>query len=358
MVLFRYMDKQIVIAIQSSTFIRAIIIGALAYALWSLKELALLVLAAVVIASAIEPGVVFFVRNRIPRVLAVLGMYLAVFGSLFAIVYFFLPPILADAQGFFSLIPQYLGALDLPGPLSDITAFVPEAEQGHEAEAILNSILNFRAAFGDSSEGAVKLVAAFFGGIASFLLVIILSFYFAMRETGVEDFLRLVTPARREEYVVGLWLRARTKIGQWMQGQILSSLVLGILAYLGLLILGVPYALLLALITAAMEIVPIFGSLLAAVPAIIIAFSAGGMPLALIVTGLYVILNLFESHLINPLVVNKVVGIPPLLVILALIVGAQLAGFLGVLLAIPLAAALREFLNDYDRGKREAVEIA
>lgn len=345
------------ISIQSSTFVRAIIIGALAYAVWTLRELVLLVLTAIVIASAIEPGVLFFVRHRIPRVIAVLGMYLAVFGSLFAILFYFLPPILSDIQGILSLIPEYLGTLNLPGELNDISQLVPAA-QGTGAESILNSILTFRDAFTGSGEGAFKLMAAFFGGFISFILVVVLSFYFAMQDTGVEDFLRLITPAKREEYVVSLWLRARTKIGQWMQGQLLSSVIGGVLAYLGLLILGVPYALLLAVFTAVMMLVPIFGSFLSAIPAITVAFSTGGMALALIVVGLYVIINQFESHLIHPLVVNKVVGIPPLLVILALIIGFELAGFLGVLIAIPVAAALREFLNDYDRGKREAVEIA
>lgn len=347
-----------VISIQSGTFIRAIIIGALAYAVWTLRELVLLVLTAIVIASAIEPGVLFFVRHRIPRVLSVLGMYLAVFGSLFGIMYFFLPPVLSDIQGLLSLVPQYLGTLNLPGPFNDISQLVPAAESSNGAESILNSILTFRSAFAGSSEGAFKLMTAVFGGIFSFILVIVLSFYFAMQDTGVGDFLRLITPANREEYVVGLWLRARTKIGQWMQGQLLSSVIGGVLAYLGLLILGIPYALLLAVFTAAMMLVPIFGSFLSAIPAITVAFSAGGMTLALIVAGLYVIINQFESHLIHPLVVNKVVGIPPLLVILALITGFELAGFLGVLIAIPVAAALREFLNDYDRGKREAVELA
>ncbi|MEA2701747.1 MAG: hypothetical protein QOE22_456 [Candidatus Parcubacteria bacterium] len=347
-----------VISIQSSTFIRAIIIGALAYAVWTLRELALLVLTAIVIASAIEPGVLFFVRHRIPRVLAVLGMYVAVFGSLFGIVYFFLPPILSDIQGIFSLIPQYLGSLNLPGPFGDLSQLVPAAQSSTGAESIFNSILTFRSAFTGSSEGAFKLMAAFFGGIVSFILLVVLSFYFAMRDTGVEDFLRLITPANREEYVVGLWLRAQKKIGQWMQGQLLSSVIGGVIAYLGLLILGIPYSFLLAVFTAAMMLVPIFGSFLSALPAIAVAFSTGGTTLALIVAGLYVIINQFESHLIHPLVVNKVVGIPPLLVILALITGYELAGFLGVLIAIPVAAALREFLNDYDRGKREAVELA
>jgi predicted PurR-regulated permease PerM len=352
------MEKPRAISVQTGTFVRLIVVLALTYALWTLRELALLVLTAIVIASAIEPGVLFFRRHRIPRVLAVLGMYVAVFGSLFAVVYFFLAPVLSDIQGLLSVIPQYLGTLNLPGTFTDLSQLVPDAQGSSGAQSILNSVFTFQSAFAGSSEGAFKLMTAIFGGIFSFVLVVVLSFYFAMQETGVEEFLRLVTPQEHEEYVVSLWLRAQKKIGQWMQGQLLSSLIGGVIAYLGLLILGVPYALLLALFTAAMMLVPVFGSFLSAIPAIVVAFSAGGATFALIVAGLYVIINQFESHLIHPLVVNKVVGIPPLLVILALIIGFELAGFLGVLVAIPIAAALREFLNDYDRGKREAVELA
>jgi predicted PurR-regulated permease PerM len=137
-----------------------------------------------------------------------------------------------------------------------------------------------------------------------------------------------------------------------MQGQLLLSLISGTITYLGLLILGVPYALLLAVIAAVMNLVPVFGSLIAGVFATIVAFGSGGLTLALIVAGLFVIINQFEGNLLYPLVVNKVVGIPPLLVILALLVGGSLAGFLGVVLSIPLAAAFREFLTDVERTKR------
>ncbi len=343
------------ISISTGTFIRAIVVAAVAYAVWMLRGLVLLVLTAIVIASAIEPGVGYLVRHRIPRVLAVLLMYVAVFGSLFAILYFFIPPILADAQGLLSQIPEYLNSLNLS--LDALPALGSHSAITNEAQSVVTTLLNFRTIFTGSSEGAFRLLSAIFGGLFSFGLVVVLSFYFAMQETGVEDFLRLISPEPQEEYVVGLWLRAKSKIGLWMQGQVLSSLIGGVLSYLGLLILGVPYALLLAIFTAIMMLIPIFGSFLSAVPPIVLAYSTAGLPLALITAGFYIIINQFESHIIHPLVVNKVVGIPPLLVILALIVGGELAGFLGVLLAIPLAAALREFLNDFDKGKRAAQQI-
>ena len=137
-----------------------------------------------------------------------------------------------------------------------------------------------------------------------------------------------------------------------MQGQLLLSLISGTITYLGLLILGVPYALLLAVLAAVMNLVPVFGSLIAGVFATIVALGSGGFTLALMVAGLFVIINQIEGNLLYPLVVNKVVGIPPLLVILALLVGGSLAGFLGVVLSIPLAAAFREFLSDLEKNKR------
>lgn len=137
-----------------------------------------------------------------------------------------------------------------------------------------------------------------------------------------------------------------------MQGQLLLSLLAGVLVYLGLTILGVPYALVLAIFTAFMEMIPVFGSFISAVPAIGIAFVTGGMPLALIVGGLFIVVNQFQSNLVYPLVVKKVVGVPPLLVILALIAGGQLAGFLGVLLSVPIAAAISELVADIDKSKK------
>lgn len=344
------------ISITTGTFIRLIVIAAAAYALWILKDLALLVITAVVIASALEPGIAFFMRYRLPRILSVLVMYLAVFGTLFSVIYFMLPPILSDTQNFLSSVPQYLATVDLPDELSGVTKtpfFSPET--GGTATSILETLFTYRSAVAQGSEGAIQFVSAFFGGVFALVLVIVLSFYFAIQETGVEQFLRFVTPQKHEEYVVGLWGRAKKKIGLWMQGQLILSLIVGVIVYLGLVLLGIPYALLLAAIAALFDLIPIFGSLIAGIVGVVVAFSVGGWPLAVMVAGLYFIVNQLEAHLIYPLVVNKVVGIPPLLVILALIAGGALAGFLGVLLAVPLAAALREFLDDVDRGKRARV---
>ncbi|MBI3075253.1 MAG: AI-2E family transporter, partial [Parcubacteria group bacterium] len=99
-------------------------------------------------------------------------------------------------------------------------------------------------------------------------------------------------------------------------------------------------------------IIPLFGPKIAAVPAVLIGFLES-VPLGFMVLGLYVIIDQFESHLIYPLVVRKVIGISPIIVILALIIGGELAGFLGIILAIPVATTLLEMLSDFEKGKGE-----
>lgn len=346
------MDKEMSVNIKPSTIIAALLISVGAYVLWLLRDLLLLLLTAIVIASAIEPEIGFFIRHSIPRFFAAILVYVLVFGGIFSLIYFFFPPIIADAAGFLSAMPQYLATINASGSFSNITSATNLIGGSHDLQSFVQTLFSLQSVFTDMSGGAIQLLVAFFGGIFSFVLVIVLSFYFALQDTGVDDFLRLVMPAAYEEYSVDLWKRAQKKIGLWMQGQILLSVLVAVIVYLGLLIIGIPYALLLAVFTALAEIIPIFGSLMAGAIAVIIAYSSGGVALGAIVLGLYVVVNQFESNLIYPLIVKKVVGVPPLLVIVALIAGYTLAGFLGVLLSVPVAAVILELIMDFDKRKR------
>ena len=208
------------------------------------------------------------------------------------------------------------------------------------------------------SGNTVKFLFALFGGVFSFILIIVLSFYLAVQRDGIANFLRLVTPLRYEPYILDLWRRSQVKIGLWMQGQLLLIVLISVLVYLGLTILGVPYALLLAFGAGLLELIPLFGPILAAVPAVVLAFINGisfmdpGVGSAVAIVLFYILIQQFENHLIYPLVVSKVVGVPPILVIIALVVGWRLAGFLGIILAVPMSAILVELVRDFERGKK------
>jgi predicted PurR-regulated permease PerM len=346
------MGKEVHVSITSGTVFAVLFIVSGAYLFWLLRDLVLLVLTAIVIASAIEPGVAFFIRHHIPRFISALLVYILVFGSVFGLLYFLFPPIIADAAGFISAMPKYLDTINSVSPFSSASSLAGGGS------SFMQTLLSLQSVFSATSGGVIQLFVTFFGGIFSLVLVVVLSFYFALQDTGVDDFLRMVMPVAYEDYSVDLWKRSQKKIGLWMQGQILLSVIVGILVYLGLLIIGIPYALLLSVFTAVAEIIPVFGSLIAGTAAAIVGYSNGGVPLGLIVAGLYIVVNQFEANLIYPLIVKKIVGLPPLLVIVALIAGYTLAGFLGVLLSVPVAAVVLELITDFDKRKRRAVRNA
>ncbi len=178
----------------------------------------------------------------------------------------------------------------------------------------------------------------------------------AVQEKGIDSLIRIITPIQHEPYVIGLWRRTQYKIGSWVKGQILLSLLIGVLVFLGLTILRIRYAFVLAILAASLELIPIFGPIIAAVPAIMIALADGGLTVGLMVVGLYIIIQQFENHLIYPLVVKKIVGVPPIISIVSLIIGGKLFGFLGFILAVPLAAVIMELAADTEKKKLAALK--
>ena len=141
-----------------------------------------------------------------------------------------------------------------------------------------------------------------------------------------------------------------------MQGQLLLMVLVGVLVFLGLSILGVRHALVFAILAGLLELIPLFGPMLSSIPALMVGFLDGGVTMVFFIAGLYLIIQQFENHLIYPLVVNKVVGVPAMVVILSLVIGAELAGILGILLSVPIAAVLMELINDWKRTTKVSVE--
>lgn len=340
------MNGETPISITTGTIVKTLVILAGAWLLFYLRDLVLVVITAVVIASAMEPAVRAFMRYRMPRILAVILLYVVVLSAITGLIYVFVPQVLNELTGFATEVPKYLDILNRIGAYNQYAAIFglpsPENVSPGDIVAQAQNELHLNGIFGNAFGAAASL----FGGLFSFVLILVLSFYFTMSQTGIDDFLSVITPRKYRVYVLDLWDRSRHKIGLWMQGQVLLGVIIGVLVYLGLSILGVKHALLLAILAAFFELIPVFGPTLAAVPAVLIGFADGGLTVGLLVIALYVILQQFENHLIYPLVVTKVVGVPPLLVILGLIIGAKLAGFLGILISVPMVATLQELVRD------------
>jgi predicted PurR-regulated permease PerM len=345
------------ITIENGTLFRVLIFAFGAYLAFELRALVVLVLAAVVLASVIEPGTRWFMRRRLPRPTAVVLMYLSILGIVISFFTFILPPLFTETVTALNGLPKSVKAAELisaEGSLSSIRSLFPDLPSsvslGDITGLIVNAISNF-------SGGVFDTVTGFVGGLVGLILIIVVSFYLAVREDGVGEFLDIIVPLKYEKHVKDLWRRTQNKIGRWMQGQLVLALIVGFLTYAGLALLGMVFTdirhpLLLAFVAAAFELIPVVGLVLSAVPAFLFATLDGGLGLGLIVIALYLIIQQIESHVIYPLVVRKIIGVPPLLVILALVAGAQLAGIIGALLAVPVAVAIVEILADLERRKR------
>ena len=342
-------DKNITVNITSGAIVKTLAIIALAAILFYLKGIVIIVLTAIVISSAVEPGIVWFEKRNLPRILGVVAVYLFVLMIVGILFLSIIPIFLQDISGVVASIPAYLNQISSYVPILDdsiLKGYVP----------ILQNIASTISSTGvfnqvQSSSDFIATASRIINSGISAILIGVLSFYFSVTKDGVEYFLRIITPLKHEPYVLDLWKRTKIKIGAWLQGQLILGLVVGVMVYIPLAILGIRHALLLAITASILEIIPVFGPTLFAIPGILLTLLDKGIVLALVVTGMYIIVQQFENYLLYPAVVKKIVGISPLIIILALAIGYELFGFLGLILAVPLSVLAVEYLQDLDKKK-------
>lgn len=343
--------------IASGTVIKVISITLLFGVLFLLRDLVLVLLTAIVVASAIEPVARWFIAHRVPRLPSVLIVYASLALIVAGSFYFLFLPLLNESSAFVSSLPAYIDEGSISIQQNSFFNSEPILQQISNKFSLSEFAARANVFIANFSGGFWNTVSAVSGGLLSFVLIIVLSFYLAVQDDGVGKFLRIISPRKHEAYIIDLWKRVETKIGLWMQGQLLLAVIIAVLVYLGLALLGVPHALLLAVLAGIFELIPLFGPILAAIPAILIGFADGGVSIALLLAGFYLIVQQFENQLIYPLVVKKVVGVSPILVIIALIAGAKLGGLLGMILSVPIAAVLMEFVNDLEQTRAPEFKV-
>ncbi len=349
------LPKSVRISISNGTIFRVIFFLLILVILFVLRDLLLVILTSVVLASFIERATNRMIRNKmfgfkVHRTFAVVFLYIVVLGFLAGVFYLFVPMLITEVSTLADILNQYVPA-ETTSSLHTASNVVQSLSQNFSFSDV---VTNARTMVSSVSSGFFGTLSVVFGGVVNVILIIVISFYLSIQERGVEKFLRIVIPAKKEEYAINLWARTERKIALWIQGQLLLGVLIGVLIYLGLAIIGLPYALLIAVLAMICELIP-FGLILAVVPAIAFAYTKGGISLSLIVAGYYLIVQQFETYLIQPLVIRRVIGISPLIVILAVLIGAKLAGFWGLILAVPVAVAIMEYADDIERRKTLAV---
>ncbi|TSC68901.1 MAG: hypothetical protein G01um101466_264 [Parcubacteria group bacterium Gr01-1014_66] len=337
------------VTISTSTIFRffGVILGLAA--LFIIRDIIFSLIFAVIIASAINPSIKWMKQRGIGRILGVVIIY----GTFLILVGFFLYlvlPLIIDelniaASTLVRLQHEILTGIRQAGGTT-IGSIVAQ-----NADMLLKFPFQYLTTFGAT---AISAGGHVFSGLFTLMLMFVFSFYLAAQEKGIENFLRIVTPVKHESYILDLWDRSQKKLGRWLRAQMLLGAIVGVFIFIGLTMLGVEQALLLALITSVFEIIPVVGPILAAIPAIMIGFLISPV-VGVSIIALYIAVQQVESHIIVPVVMKKAVGLSPLVVVVALLIGAKLGGIFGILLAVPLTTVFAELLNDWERKKRTLI---
>jgi len=337
------------ISISTSTILRffAVILGL--GLVFVIRDILFALIFAVIIASAIEPSIEWLKRRGFGRILAVVIIY-SVFLVLLALLMYLVVPLIADelhvATGTLTKIQRQIivGIQQTAGTAAG--SFVAE-----NAGVLLRAPLQYLGVFTQNIFAGSTQV---FRSLFTALLIFVFSFYLSTQEKGIETFLRMVTPLKHEPYALDLWRRSQGKLGRWLRAQMVLGALIGVFIFIGLTMLGIQQALLFAVIAAVFEIIPVAGPILAAIPAVITGFLMSPI-IGVSIIALYVVVQQTESHVIVPVVMRKAVGLSPLVVLVALLVGAEIGGAFGLLLAVPLTTVFAELLNDWERKKRTLI---
>lgn len=316
----------------------ALAVLAIAAGLWTIRGIIILVLTGLFLAVSLDPAVRWLVRHGVRRPLAVSLVILFVVLVFGLFVWSIVPPVAEQSGTLAKRLPGYLTEL------SDRSRTVRKLADRYHLTARLTSLLG--EVPGRLAGGAAGFAQMVVGTLVSLLTILVLSIYFMVDMPRLERGLVRLFPRRhkdRASHVVAVMV---DKVGGYMIGNLAISLFAGVASYIGLRVVGVPYALPLAITVAILDLIPMIGATLGAAVAITVSLLTVGIwPRSVILVLYFIAYQQLENYLVAPRVMRNAVDLPPLAVLVVLLIGGSLLGLLGALMAIPIAAAVKVLLS-------------
>lgn len=333
------------VEISSGTLFRTILIILAILFLYLVRDVIALIFISILIVSAIDPAVDWMQRKKIPRPLGVSLVYLFMLAVISLSVSFLIPPLVEQFRDFSQKLPKFYQEIINFSDSLGITFTSQDAASGTaQTFSGLGSELS-------SLSGQIfTKTIGFFSGFISAIVILAMAFYMAVKEDGIKKFIISITPEKHKEYAAHLTDKIKFKMGKWMQGQLLLMVIIFALDFIGLSILKVPYALALAIFAGLLEVVPYIGPIISAVPGIILGFTVSPF-IGLMTILLYWLAQQFENYVVVPQIMKKAVGLNPITVIVALLIGVKLGGIFGAIVAVPVAAAISVVTDDLMKEK-------
>lgn len=303
-------------------------------------DVLLLVFGSILVASALEP-IVDRLRDRLPlgRSGSILLVYVAFFAIVLTAAFIVVPAVINQASQVIAGVPPFLGEVR-----SWAVGLYPTALSTSVTALVDSLAAVFAPAPPPDPDEVVEVGTAVAERAVALAMLLTIVFFWLLEHARIQRYALAYLPAHRRAGVRDAWNEIETRLGLWVHGQLLLMAAVGLATGVTYVVLGLPGALLLALIAGLAEAIPIVGPLVGAVPAILVAATVS--PETAVLVGLiYLVIQLLEGSVLVPMVMRNTVGLSPLLVVVSLLVGSTVGGVTGAFLAVPLVAAVEIILS-------------
>ncbi|MBI2268094.1 MAG: AI-2E family transporter [Candidatus Blackburnbacteria bacterium] len=293
------------------------------WVLFQIRTILIGLFVAVLLATALSPIVDRLSSFRIPRGIAILVAYVFFLGALGWGLSTIVAPLVEQTTNLVNRLPMLFD--DLGRWLEGVGI------QGVDSSAIASQVSQLGAIPAD----IVRFIVFIFSNLVTVIAVLVITFYMLVEKKNLDNYLLILLGTEREQKAKSFIDKLEVRLGGWVRGELLLMVIIGVMTYIGLRLLGIPYALPLAILAGFLEILPNIGPIISAIPGVLLALTIS--PIMALATGsLYFLIQQLENSLIVPKVMQKAAGVNPLVIIVSLAVGFELSGAMGAILAVPI----------------------
>lgn len=336
------MDQKSLLDISWATILKLGVAGLLFYFVFLIREVIIWVMFAFILSILFNPAIVFLEKLRIPRVVGTIAVYVVVFGVVAGMIFLMAPIFIAEIQQFIQLFPFYFEQVAPP-----LKAFGVELADDFE-----EFMVGTQQWLLSASSNIIAATSAIFGGVLTTFAVFFIAIFLSLERNAASRLLAFLMPKEHEEYAQDLLRRSQYKITGWFGARILSAIFVGVSTFIVLSLFEVNYALSLSVFAGLSNFIVILGPIVAGILiALLVALDSLG--LAFLVLIAFTLIQQIDANILTPVLTKRFVGLPPALVLVSVLVGAQLWGVMGAILAIPMAGIIFEFLKDFLARKKE-----
>jgi len=325
------------IDISTSTLVRFLLLLAAIWFAYLIRDIFVLLFFVLIIVAGLSPTVDRWAKN-ITRPGAVISVFILVFLVIVGLFSLVIPPFVRQLTDFTLNLPNYVDSLarsqSQSGFVHSLTGLV-----GKNLAALSSQLSNVSQIIFSQTVGVIS-------GLVAVVTVIVLSFYLLLEEEGHKKMYRVFISEKWQDSISDTIRKITAKLGAWVRGQLILMFTVGLATTIGLLIIGSPYALTLGVWSGLTEVIPVVGPLIGAIPGVIIGLAESPLQ-GLLTLVVYLIIQQLENNILVPRIMAKAVGLNPVVVILAIIIGGKLYGLVGVFISVPLAAVLSVVASDW-----------